>query len=278
MIKISLTIEKKLRLAKKIGLLPIQGTPWKSALRSVVDHRGDLLNGRALAEAKEYLGKLPNNTVQQLNSLGRKQRLAVEVGATLKEKGKVEKIVPGIVGAVQTPDVTNKTIGTVHTHPYTPANLRTGGMLDTILKQYKVPVHEAKSVIPSNTPGYYTPMSTQTKTRLQQLHSEENILWDHARKNKLKRAVTDFLEGFGFETPSNRKLKNLYAEETKLKAQHELNATTLRRGDVGGFVKDNTVARKSLTHSIIASGYEGTHKISPKFPGHIKSLYWKTNV
>lgn len=276
--KISLTIQKKIDLAKKVGLLPIQDSAWKSAIRSVVDSRGDLLSGRMLADAKQRLGKLSNNTVQHLNGLARKQRLSVEVGATIKTKGKIEKSVPGIIGAVNTPDVTSKTIGTVHTHPYTPVDLREGGMLDDMLKQRKVPIHEAKSVIPSNTPGYYRPMSAQTKHKLQQLKSKEDTLWNSTRSNKIKRFITDVLDNFGIDTPGNRKLKNLYQEENRLSAPHTLTTSILRRGDVGAFIKDNTSAKKSLTHSIVSPGYEGTHKISPKFPGHVKSLYWKTNV
>jgi len=65
--KIALNAQKAREMASAAGLLPYG--KWKIALKAMRNGRGDLLQGRALAETKQKLGKLPNNVRQRILSI-----------------------------------------------------------------------------------------------------------------------------------------------------------------------------------------------------------------
>lgn len=69
--KIALDALKARTMAQKLGLVPAMGSAWKWALRNMRDGRGDLLEGKALGDAKLALGKLPNNTRQKVEAIAR---------------------------------------------------------------------------------------------------------------------------------------------------------------------------------------------------------------
>jgi hypothetical protein len=69
-------------MAREAGLLPAGN--WKWALRNLRDHRGNLFQGRELAEAKEGLGKLPNNVRQQVDSVARRAGFSREINTVHK--------------------------------------------------------------------------------------------------------------------------------------------------------------------------------------------------
>jgi hypothetical protein len=72
-------------MAKSVGLVPHPGSQWKWALRNMRDGQGNLLPGRELAEAKEGLGKMPNNVRQKLQSMSRATGHRYEVGTVLND-------------------------------------------------------------------------------------------------------------------------------------------------------------------------------------------------
>jgi hypothetical protein len=113
LVKIALNAQKAREMAGEAGLFPAGN--WKWALRNLRGERGDLLEGRELAEAKEGLGKLPNNIRQKFNSLARGAGYNKEVGGVARENtpigqlfnGKVNRndIVPGTrMGDISTGD------------------------------------------------------------------------------------------------------------------------------------------------------------------------------
>jgi hypothetical protein len=93
--KIALRAIEAKALAEKAGLIAQPGSQWRWALRHLRSGKGELLGGKALAKAKEHLGKLPNNVVHNVNSFARKQKLGVEVAATLGKGNKLKALWTG---------------------------------------------------------------------------------------------------------------------------------------------------------------------------------------
>jgi uncharacterized protein YheU (UPF0270 family) len=134
LVKIALNAQKAREMAEQAGLVPAGN--WKWALRNLRDGQGDLLQGRELAEAKEGIGKIPNNVRQKLESVSRRLGSHREVGMSLKESPRhqqklnqyvnTNEIVPrrfhpayrfGDTGSVRGQfgqDITHD----IHTHPY----------------------------------------------------------------------------------------------------------------------------------------------------------------
>jgi hypothetical protein len=81
LIKIALNAQRAREMAGEVGLQP-HGN-WKWALRNLRDGNGDALEGRALAEAKEQMGKMPNNARQAVQSVARRVGGHKEVGAVV---------------------------------------------------------------------------------------------------------------------------------------------------------------------------------------------------
>jgi len=75
--KIALNALDARNMAKSVGLQPAGN--WKWALRSLRDGRGNVLQGKELATAKEGLGKMPNNLRQTLNSSSRQMGGRTEI-------------------------------------------------------------------------------------------------------------------------------------------------------------------------------------------------------
>jgi hypothetical protein len=71
-------------MAKSLGLIPHPGSQWKWALRNMRDGQGNPLEGKALAETKEDMGKMPNNVRQKLQSVSRATGHRMEIGTFLK--------------------------------------------------------------------------------------------------------------------------------------------------------------------------------------------------
>jgi len=93
-IKTALNAQKARQLAKSVGLIPHEKSQWRWALRQMrkanpASIKGAPLmqSGRELAKTKETIGKLPNNVLQKLKALQRKQNLGVEVGTGLSPYG-----------------------------------------------------------------------------------------------------------------------------------------------------------------------------------------------
>lgn len=110
MIKTSLRADKARELARELGIIPHPGSQWKWALRKLRPHSK---NPRALAKAKEALGKLPNNLTLKIRSAQRKARLNQEVGLT------GTKVTLGDINSIKAIKAQR-----AHTHPDTLTNLR----------------------------------------------------------------------------------------------------------------------------------------------------------
>lgn len=80
--KIALNAQKAREMAEQAGVVPAGN--WKWALRNLRNDRGELLEGRELAEAKLELGKTPNNVRQRMESLSRKTGHQYEVGGVIE--------------------------------------------------------------------------------------------------------------------------------------------------------------------------------------------------
>jgi hypothetical protein len=81
--KIALNAMKAREMASAAGLHPFGN--WKWALRNLRDNRGNLMQGRELSEAKEGLGKLPNNVRQKVQSVARMAGNNKEIGMAATE-------------------------------------------------------------------------------------------------------------------------------------------------------------------------------------------------
>lgn len=81
LIKVALNAQKAREMAEQVGLQP-HGN-WKWALRNLRDGSGNPLEGRTLAEAKEQMGKMPNNARQAVQSVARRVGGHKEVGAVV---------------------------------------------------------------------------------------------------------------------------------------------------------------------------------------------------
>lgn len=83
--KQALDAMKARQMAQSVGLVPHPGSQWKWALRNMRDGQGNLLEGRELAEAKESIGKMPNNIRQKLQSVSRATGHRYEVATVLND-------------------------------------------------------------------------------------------------------------------------------------------------------------------------------------------------
>lgn len=80
LLKVALNKAKATQMALDAGLIPEEGSAWRWALRHLRDARGNLLQGRALAEAKERLGRLTNHERQRIQAINRKTGGRFEIG------------------------------------------------------------------------------------------------------------------------------------------------------------------------------------------------------
>ncbi len=90
-VKVGLNAQKARQLAKSVGIIPHEKSQWQWALRQLrkanpkgIKNAPLVMQGKELSKAKERIGKLPNNQLQKLKALQRKQRLGIETAITNK--------------------------------------------------------------------------------------------------------------------------------------------------------------------------------------------------
>lgn len=128
--KAALNAQKARSMAKEVGVIADHESQWKWALRNLRDGKGNALQGKDLALAKQKMGYLPNNTYQKIKSLARKQPSLTEVGGTVDGSGNIVHMQPGPARGATVPGSAFSYGGsaTFHTHPVGGKNIAKQGL------------------------------------------------------------------------------------------------------------------------------------------------------
>lgn len=258
--KTALTAQKARALAKSVGLIPHQNSQWKWALRQLrkanpkgLKNAPLMLSGKALAKAKERIGKLPNNVKQKIKALLRKQRLGVEVG--ISEEGKA------FIGS--TKGYLDAAATRAHAH------VRFNRILNKLKanKGNKRYLDIADDILIASPSGQINWNKASYKNFLRRKDTYEKAI------KKYEMAIN---KKYGpLEKSFSPKIRKYQSKALKGFQRASLYNRINTLGAGTGTMDMGVIRRIGRPHSILSKNVEGVHKSRLKLPGAVRSVYFE---